>query len=117
MPNFVLIGCSITGPSDELTRLRELVIHDDQQGEPLFDFSRIIPVEEDTDQWRSTHWGTKWNAHDTDVSVEADELVVSFYTAWEFPFAVSQAGDNVSCAAVRCDCGGAGGVLAWSGVF
>src|SRR5271157_538853 len=33
-------------------------------------------------EWNLEHWGTKWNAHDCDLTVEGNVATVRFRTAW-----------------------------------
>jgi hypothetical protein len=80
--------------------------------EVYVDFAKIIPEPEDIFQggcngqhphpkegggfysacwynWNVEHWGTKWNAYDTEVSgTEGDRAVVQFDTAWAHPVPV-----------------------------
>ena len=54
--------------------------------------SKPVPYPEgatDWYEWSIEHWGTKWNAYQTEVS--EDETVVRFDTAWSHPWPVIEA--------------------------
>jgi hypothetical protein len=115
MPNYVHHNFTITGPKEERDRfMAECFTMDDKEGLQL-DFTKLVPepnweentnsafVKEDTRrgdltvksgadfsfpdwyEWRCVHWGTKWNACSTGVDVQADEIGLSFDTAWSVP--------------------------------
>ena len=52
----------------------------------------LIPMDEalldgDWYHWRLNNWGTKWDIYDTHCTrVDANTLVLNFYTAWSPPF-------------------------------
>jgi hypothetical protein len=95
----------ITGPISEITRFKQTRIrnvHENEQAQldfnaidPMPDFFVVndglpydprLKVEYD---WRVEHWGTKWNAHDFHVTVDAPGCYeFHFETAWGPPVPV-----------------------------
>lgn len=108
MPNWVRNVVTIQNKQ----AIKDCVV--DDEGMPLFDFQRIIPMpeelNEDSDRyieklsmaerllfqdkygdvdnwydWRVKNWGTKWNANET---VVLSDNKVMFDTAWSTPFRI-----------------------------
>jgi hypothetical protein len=78
VPNWVrskIAGISLEDIEPYISR------HDN--GEEYIDFDKIIPEPKNCDwyPWRLSHWGTKWNSHDCDLS--GSDLYMS--TAWSCP--------------------------------
>ena len=83
MPNWCQNKLTINAPKEVLEKF--INKHFNNQAE--FDFATIIPEVYDDDgdtwyDWRIAHWGTKWNACDTEVAWYPDTLVINFNTAW-----------------------------------
>jgi hypothetical protein len=90
MPNWCENDLRIEGTEAEVKRFIEFVKSDDYP----FDFDKIIPEPEgnQTNDWNIDHWGTKWNAHDTEIddsnpSWSSEEYAVTYHfeTAWSPP--------------------------------
>lgn len=57
--------------------------------ESVFDFTKIIPLTDDSCTHASDRWGTKWNALDPIITVNSDwSLVYQFSTAWSIPLPI-----------------------------
>lgn len=86
-------------------------------GERFLDFEKVIPVPDDyisegcshqhssiffPDEpepfphcwyiWNTTHWGTKWNSYDNEITgAEGDQVRIQFNTAWSHPYPIVEA--------------------------
>ena len=95
----------ITGPISEITRFKQTCIrtlYENKQAQ--FEFNAIDPMPDFSDtealpyndprhrmgyDWRIEHWGTKWNAYDFHVTVDAPGCYeCDFETAWGPPVPV-----------------------------
>lgn len=108
MPNWVHTSLVIESKKDEDLqefKTKQITI---ENNENHLDFDLIIPqpfhFNEDTNQaihnetnevfdwyhWRCDNWGTKWDCNDFAIEDEEKNwLVVSFSTAWSFPFGIA----------------------------
>ena len=105
MTNWCHNRMKITGPISEITRFKQTCIrtvHENEQAQ--FDFNAIDPMPDffgDNDalpyndalkvefDWRVEHWGTKWNAYDFHVTVDAPGCYeCAFQAAWGPPVPV-----------------------------
>ena len=87
MPNWCYNSMKITGTISEITRLKQTCIRTDENKQAQLDFSAIVPLPEGG--WAREHWGTKWNASDFRVTVDAPGCYeFHFYTAWTPPVPV-----------------------------
>lgn len=109
MPNWVATQIKITGPYDDIVRLRDAVEGEDCDREcSVFCFDKIIPMPDDIFRgslgskeaelyrnknwydWSIENWGTKWDACYADRGMEIDTktgkytLEYYFETAWSF---------------------------------
>jgi hypothetical protein len=102
MPNDVGNSITVTGPDDEIDRLVATCFdvrvpggQGDNEGHE-FNFRAVIPIDDssiealmqfpDTNVMRVHHWGTKWNAYDSEIVVRRPGyLNFEFNTAWSFP--------------------------------
>lgn len=76
---------------DSATRVVEALKPSRVNG-PVLSFERLLPTPESELEgdgwysWRVTHWGTKWDAHQSRVEYYYSHVVVySFLTAWSPP--------------------------------
>ena len=69
-----------------LQTIIESYITENEQGENIFDFERIIPIGDISDWYeqRTEKWGTKWNGYDMYIC----EDFIEFYTAWSPPVGI-----------------------------
>ena len=111
MPNWVDHDLTITGPETELDRFMEECFGENEKGERHFDFDKLIPMPRDTREstddgardadgsirfpdwymWRCAHWGTKWNACYTQLTLMGNGskvIKLSFRTAWSIPWPI-----------------------------
>ena len=62
------------------------------EGRDELDFEKIIPMpkseEDNWYHWRTKHWGTKWNASETWIDKQNEQIVISFDTAWAPPIPI-----------------------------
>jgi Ferredoxin-like domain in Api92-like protein len=103
MPNWFHQTLTITGPAEERERfLAECFTNFE------LDFHKVVPqpehIQKSTDggfmgpdgtnrqpdwyEWNCEHWGTKWNAQNTSITVDANTITLSFSTAWVPPIPV-----------------------------
>ena len=90
MPNHIT---NIVKLHDEesIKTFTDLLVTTNEKGEEVVTFNNIIPEPENNEDWynwRIEHWGTKWNAYETDIVGYDNYLKVSFNTAWSCPFPV-----------------------------
>jgi hypothetical protein len=106
MTDYMYIGLTVTGCTEEMTRFREAVRGRDENGEEItIDFNRVIPIpREVTDpyasqliqidddefnyslSWCERNWGASSNARFTEILEDSDRVFcVQFDTAWDFP--------------------------------
>ena len=72
MPNWCYNSMKITGTISEITRFKETCIRTDENKQAQLDFSAIEPRAPGADAyWAIEHWGTKGNAQDFRVTVDA----------------------------------------------
>ncbi|MBQ7152683.1 MAG: hypothetical protein IJR83_01940 [Clostridia bacterium] len=108
MPNHVQNKLTFSGDSEKVQRLIESIsAKDEAGGTGRIDFEKIIPMPEGIFKgplgsaerqqygknnwydWSIEHWGTKWNAYNTDFRPQSGTLV--FWTAWSAPHPVLEA--------------------------
>lgn len=92
MPNHMSNNLVILGEPSQIRQIADLLI--DREIEEVT-FDRLIPMPQDLKDgdgdalgWAREHWGTKWDAYDTDHLVEDpahDRLELRFTTAWTAP--------------------------------
>jgi hypothetical protein len=104
MPNHVGNSIIVSGPEYEIERLVSLCFHmqepedgeeEDDDGGLEFDFGTVIPIDPatvyplgdlDYSAANRKHWGTKWNAYDTEIVFRRPGyLNFEFNTANDFP--------------------------------
>lgn len=90
MPNYVMNKIEARGSNQDIMELLQkcTIKH---KGKKHFSLNKIIPMPEDPQpnwyNWSIEHWGTKWDAIDSEIIILSDEKVsISFMTAWECPF-------------------------------
>ena len=75
-----------TFKNEDITKIDalEAVLLPDEGSEELFNTIRPIPLEEEDNwyNWNLENWGTKWEARIYDYYRDANEINVSFETAW-----------------------------------
>jgi len=86
MPNHCFNCVRVTGTPDDITAVTALLVTPDD----TITFTKIVPEPEGLGDgwydWRITHWGTKWDAYDCDLTErDVDMLVFSCSTAWTPP--------------------------------
>ncbi len=108
MTDYMYIGITVTGPTDEVTRFREAVRGRNETGEEIIiDFNRLIPIPQEvmdpftpqiqTDDhqvsyspsWVERNWGASSNALYTEILDDKDGMFsVQFDTPWDFPYPI-----------------------------
>ncbi len=84
MPNHCVNNLTLTGTPETIKRLLEI----------RFDFEQILPAPKDLSgidilDWRTTTWGTKWNAFDIKILEHGVKgIQARFTTAWAPPVGV-----------------------------
>lgn len=93
MPNWVENAIELHGLQQDIEAAAELLMGPDGN----VDFGKIIPMPEEirsatdgrSEAWAREHWGTKWNAFETDLAVDAagpdSSIIGTFMTAWTPP--------------------------------
>lgn len=91
MPNWVTNELVLKGPGDMLETAQAMLGDADAEEEDqrLLDFSRLIAEPDDLpwsegDDWRTEHWGSKWNASSVSLAESPITGLVryTFETAW-----------------------------------
>jgi hypothetical protein len=61
-------------------------VREDEKGENVFDFERIVPIGDVSDWYhqRLEKWGTKWIGYDLNIGGSC----MDFYTAWSPPIPI-----------------------------
>jgi len=96
MQNYVYNEMSVYGKKQKLNEFKKHVAGKNRSG---FSFENIIPKPNDTSSWAKDdepgwlnwgyeHWGTKWDAWDTDLLFKKDYLQCKFTTANSPPFPI-----------------------------
>jgi hypothetical protein len=108
LTDYMYIGLTVTGPTDEVTRFREAVRGYNETGEEIIiDFNRLIPIPQEvagpftpqiqTDDhqvnyspsWCERNWGASSNALYTEILEDKDGMFsVQFDTPWDFPYPI-----------------------------
>ncbi len=107
MPNWCDNFLTITGPEADIERLRNECFTDDN-----LDFEKVLPTPEfgPTDRydsqklwfmpnhtaigegcwyyWRVDHWGTKWEASESQTDFAETQIETGFVTAWSPPIGI-----------------------------
>jgi len=93
MPNYCENELCVAGPGIAVSAFLQAV-----EGIGPIDFTKVIPEPDQlTDgnlcDWRTDHWGTKWNACDgivlkDDTTTRGRKVTLSFETAWAPPLKV-----------------------------
>lgn len=93
MPNWVENAIELYGPQRDIKAVAKLLIGPDGN----VDFDKIVPIPEairlttdgQSETWAREHWGTKWNAFETDLAVDVagpdSSIIGTFMTAWTPP--------------------------------
>ena len=119
MPNWCDNTVMIKGPKEEIVKLRDKL--QDYSDKSVFNFEAILKCPQelraesapqrneqraailkkkygasDWYDWSNEHWGTKWNASDSTITVEYDDednyvVSYSFQTAWAPPLPLYEA--------------------------
>ena len=110
MPNWVMNDLKITGSETELERFIAECFTIEAEG-PRLDFDKLIPmpdaIRSNTDDggtevdnsfrfpdwymWKCEHWGTKWNACYTQLTITGNGsklIKLHFHTAWAPPWPI-----------------------------
>jgi len=84
MPN--LCNNTLFLTKDTLPIIVKNYIREDEHGNDIFDFERIIPIGDVSDWYeqRINKWGTKWIGYDLNIG----EYIIDFYTAWAPPVGI-----------------------------
>ena len=100
MPNWVKTYIRVKGKKEELDKLESLMVYQ-YAGENWVDrqrfFSKLMPMpksisEDDADDWRDDHWGTKWEPKELWFSRhDAELLELGMETAWGTPKGIFKA--------------------------
>lgn len=96
MPNWCFNELEVTGKPKMISKLLKQietteheVLNPDEA--TLFDFNKVIPMpdyeKDNWYSWRTTNWGTKWNANDVCMygDWENGGITIQFETAWSPP--------------------------------
>lgn len=99
MANWVKTFVRLKGSNEELDKLESMMTYQ-YAGENWLDrqhfFSKLIPMpesisEDDADDWRDDHWGTKWEARELWYSRSDEMLEFACETAWGTPEGIFKA--------------------------
>ena len=94
MPNWVYNNVTITATPERCAEIKKTLHHyDEGNNETVLSFQKIVPrpPEEDGDwyNWNISHWDTKWDACEPDITVdEGGQLGYAFRTAWSPPMRI-----------------------------
>lgn len=98
MPNWVQNAVELHGAEDDIRSAADLMTGTDGN----IDFDKIVPMPEELrnatdgrgEAWAREHWGSKWNAFETDLDVgfagPGSSIIGTFMTAWTPPEPVVQ---------------------------
>jgi hypothetical protein len=132
MPNWCENSLTVRGPKKALDAFKETLNTAGEDGEKtVFSFHQTVPQPKDilkgnvtmeamaeaqekgVDNWYNwniTNWGTKWDACEADVDVEAKKVNIHFQTAWsppkEWMVAASKKFPELTFELACCECGG-----------
>ena len=86
MPNHIQNILDVNAKSvEDLNYFLSAIEGENEEGQKKpIDFNKIVPECGDKDwyTWRLNHWGTKWNAYNTDLYRADTYACISFQTAW-----------------------------------
>lgn len=98
MPNWVQNALELHGEEQDIRSAADLI----QGADNNIDFDKVIPMPEEIkaatdgrgEAWAREHWGSKWNAFETDLTVSlggrGSSIIGTFMTAWTPPEPVVQ---------------------------
>ena len=94
MPNWIENAIEIYGSEQDIRDAEKLL----KGPNGALDFDKVIPMPEDikdtkdSELWAEEHWGTKWNASETDLAPDPDgensSIIATFMTPWKPPLPV-----------------------------
>lgn len=96
MSNWVFNKMYVYGEKQKLKEFKDYVAAKDKS---VISFEKMIPRPNDTSSWAKgnvpgwykwglENWGTKWDAWDTELTIENDHLFYQFITAWSAPIPI-----------------------------